>query len=306
VLLERGPAQVAALLGVLKAGGCYVPLDPVYPDERLRYVVEDAGIGLLLITREGLRERVPAGAEVLCIDGETDAIARAPSVAPDVDVRPEALAYVIYTSGSTGRPKGVGVSHGAAASHLVAFADRIGITADDRVLQFASPSFDVALEQLLAPLVSGAAVLLRGADAWSPAELLQQADRHALTVVNTPPAYARGLLAELTGRTPPPSLRLVLSGGEALPPAAAEEWRAAGMPWRFVNAYGPTETVVTATAYELCAEAPPRQASRSAGRSRAGPRTCWTRGCACSRRGWPASCASAVRCWRAGTSAGRG
>src|SRR6266545_2333373 len=164
-------------------------------------------------------------------------------------VDPEQLAYVLYTSGSTGQPKGVAVSHRALTNHLAAVATAHRLTLDDRVLQFAAPGFDTSLEQLLSALVSGATAVLRDAP-WTPPAFPDLARRLGLTVANLPTAFFHQL-AEV-GAAAPGRLRLVVPGGEALSPTAARRWQAvAPAGSRLVNAYGPTEAVVTATLHRV-------------------------------------------------------
>jgi amino acid adenylation domain-containing protein len=242
VFLEWNPDLVVSLLAVLKAGGVYVPLDPSLPDERLAYMTNDAGAGVV-VTRAALAGRVAAGVTVR-VDADAERIGAERGEAPASGIAPESLAYLIYTSGSTGRPKGVAVEHRAAAAHFPAMVQALGIVREDRVLQFASSGFDVSLEQVFVPLVSGAALVLRGAELWSPAEFGQRARALGVTVANLPPAYWQEVLA--TGALPP--VRLLLVGGDALPTAAAA---AAGDATRLLNCYGPTEAVVTATAFSV-------------------------------------------------------
>jgi amino acid adenylation domain-containing protein len=241
VCLEWSPELVVALLATLKAGGVYVPLDPALPAERLAYMAEDAGAGAL-VTRAALAGRLGARVSVR-VDADAERIAAERGDAPASGVRPEGLAYLIYTSGSTGRPKGVAVEHRAAAAHFPAMARTLGIAREDRVLQFASSGFDVSLEQVFVPLLGGATLVLRGAELWSPAELAERAQSLGVTVANLPPAYWQEVLA--TGALP--RVRLLLVGGDALPAAAA----AAGDATRLLNCYGPTEAVVTATAFAV-------------------------------------------------------
>ncbi|HEX8429929.1 MAG TPA: condensation domain-containing protein, partial [Longimicrobium sp.] len=171
VFLERSPDAVVAFLGVLRAGAAYLPLDPEYPAERLEYMLDDSGARAVL-AHASLASRLPAGEiPVLLLDRE-DGVAPAPAV----DVHPGNVAYVIYTSGSTGRPKGVAVQHREAAIHCRAVADAYALTRGDRVLQFAAPSFDVSVEQILAPLSVGAAVVLRGAEVPTVAELARMVE----------------------------------------------------------------------------------------------------------------------------------
>jgi amino acid adenylation domain-containing protein len=241
VCLEWSPELVAALLAVLKAGGVYVPLDPSLPDERLAYMAEDAGAGVV-VTRAALAGRL-GGRVTVRVDADAERIAAERGEAPAFRVAPEGLAYLIYTSGSTGRPKGVAVEHRAAAAHFPAMAGTLGIVREDRVLQFASSGFDVSLEQVFVPLLSGATLVLRGAELWSPDEFAERAGSLGVTVANLPPAYWQ----EVLGTGSLPRVRLLLVGGDALPAAAA----AAGGATRLLNCYGPTEAVVTATAFAV-------------------------------------------------------
>jgi amino acid adenylation domain-containing protein len=250
VLLEHSPAAVAALLAVLKAGACYLPLDPATPPERLAYLLDDADVAVVL-TEARWSGLVPPGIAVVLGDDDAPAgEARLPRVAPG------SAAYLLYTSGSTGRPKGVLVSHEAAAAHLEAVAGTYGLTAADRVLVFAALSFDPSLEQMLAPLLVGASVAVRDPEVWSPAELAERVDALGVTVANLPTAYWTALVqdraaAEAVKRR----LRLVIVGGEAFPPASAAAWGGVpGGPVRLLNGYGPTEAVITATVHEVAEE----------------------------------------------------
>jgi amino acid adenylation domain-containing protein len=244
VCLEWRPELVVALLATLKAGGVYVPLDPSLPSTRLAYIAEDAGVRAV-VTRAGLADRVPSGVAVR-VDVDADEVSAAPGEAPRALVFPEDLAYVIYTSGSTGRPKGVAVEHGAAAAHFAAVARVHGIVPEDRVLQFASAGFDVSLEQVFFPLLTGATLVLRGAELWSASEFRARVRALGITVANLPPAYWQEV-ADGAAEDALDGIRLLLIGGDALP-ASAADGRGAG---RLVNCYGPTETVVTATAFEV-------------------------------------------------------
>jgi amino acid adenylation domain-containing protein len=241
VCLEWGPELVVALLATLKAGGVYLPLDPSLPAERLAYMAGDAG-AVARVTRAALAGLPGAGATVR-VDADAERIAAGRGGAPAPGVPPEGLAYLIYTSGSTGRPRGVAVEHRAAAAHFRAMARALEIGGGDRVLQFASAGFDVSLEQVFCPLLGGAALVLRGPEPWSPAEFAERARSLGVTVANLPPAYWQEVLA--AGALP--AVRLLLVGGDALPTAAA----AAAGGTRLLNCYGPTEAVVTATAFAV-------------------------------------------------------
>ncbi|HYR07484.1 MAG TPA: amino acid adenylation domain-containing protein, partial [Longimicrobium sp.] len=244
VCLEWRPELVVALLATLKAGGVYVPLDPSLPPGRLAYIAEDAGVRAV-VTRAGLADRVPSGVAVR-VDVDADEVSSAPAGPPRALVFPQDLAYVIYTSGSTGQPKGVAVEHGAAAAHLVSVARVHEIVPEDRVLQFASAGFDVSLEQVFFPLLTGATLVLRGAELWSATEFRARVRALGITVANLPPAYWQEVADGAAGDALD-GIRLLLIGGDALPASAADA-RGAG---RLVNCYGPTETVVTATAFAV-------------------------------------------------------
>ena len=250
VCLKRSPDLVAALLGVLKSGGAFVPLDPSLPGERLAFLTADAGIPIL-VTQEALAHRLPeAGARLLLIDADAPEIFAQP--VENTGRRPdqEHLAYVIYTSGSSGIPKGVLVSHRAIVGHCLDVLEEYGLTPEDRVLQFASFSFDVALEQLLPPLAVGAIVVLRGEELWSGLELAEKISDAGLTVVNLPTALWHRAMTDWAGNRDgsPHPLRLFLVGGEPMSPSIAAQWRQT--PYAsaaLVNAYGPTEATITAT-----------------------------------------------------------
>src|SRR3954469_20053375 len=246
--LGRSPDLVAALLAVLKAGGACVPLDPAHASERLELMLGDSG-AVALIPRgdqlAGLGERL--GVRTVLLDDEAgDAaaeIAARSAAGPEVPCASGSLAYVIYTSGSTGRPKGVGVDHDALARHAETVRRVYALSARDRVLQFASPSFDVALEQILPALSAGAALVPRGDELWETGDLARRIAELGLTVVNLPTAYWHRWVADLGSLAAAPApLRLVIAGGEAMLPAAAQRWRRTALAGvRLLNGYGPTE-----------------------------------------------------------------
>jgi amino acid adenylation domain-containing protein/non-ribosomal peptide synthase protein (TIGR01720 family) len=254
--VERSPDMIVGLLGILKAGGVYLPLDPQYPAERLQFILEDADASVLLAQARTVGS-LPALAQLRVVRLDDDRAEISRQAAGDVPgaTLPANLAYVIYTSGSTGRPKGVGVSHETAAAHFSAIQEQFGLCADDRVLQFASLSFDVSLEQILPPLLLGARVALRGESVWSAAEFAQKLKDEGLTVVNFPTAYWHQLTRECAESGEPDTahrLRLAIIGGDTISPEAVRLWQSTPMKAvRLVNAYGPTEAAITATAFEI-------------------------------------------------------
>src|SRR6185369_14159660 len=160
IALPRSPELIVALLATLKAGAAYLPLDPAYPPERLALMLEDAQVSLVLTCSE-LRQALPVmTAPVICLDEVRHACSDYDTGNLAVSITAENLAYVIYTSGSTGTPKGVMISHGALAGYAPIAAERFGLTASDRFLQFASSSFDVAVEEIFPTLISGAQLVM--------------------------------------------------------------------------------------------------------------------------------------------------
>ncbi|MET0396749.1 MAG: amino acid adenylation domain-containing protein, partial [Longimicrobiaceae bacterium] len=254
VLMEHSPVAAAVLLGVLRAGGVYLPLDAGAPAERLGFVLRDAG-AMLVLAQPGLEARLPAGGPpVLALDALwTGADAGEEDAAPLPAVPPEAAAYLIYTSGSTGLPKGVVVPHGAAAAHLREAARAYGYTPADRALVFASLTFDVFVEDVLAPLLAGASLVVRDPDVWTPAEMAERVRELGITVLSLPTAYWVQLVGDVEAAGAlRAGVRLVVIGGEALTPATARAWdEVPGPRVRLLNGYGPTETVVTATLFEV-------------------------------------------------------
>jgi amino acid adenylation domain-containing protein/non-ribosomal peptide synthase protein (TIGR01720 family) len=252
VVLGRCREAVVAALGIWKAGGIYVPLDPECPRERLNHLLEDASIRRL-ICDSGFRTASGAGGAAwpaldILLEIDKEDLSGEPAVPPPVDVHPQHLAYVIYTSGSTGHPKGVAVSHGALAEHCRGMAEIYGMEADDRALHFASPAFDAAIEQWAVPLLSGACVVLMGREPWSAGHMRDQILAHGITRLDLPPAYLDELAAGVTGGLESP-LRSVTSGGEALPRRTFESAMRKLCPPMLVNAYGPTEAVITPLAW---------------------------------------------------------
>jgi len=255
VCMERSLEMVVALLGILKAGGAYVPCDPAYPKERLAFMLEDTQARVLL-TQARVVERLPASeAEVICLDAEWEAMEQAYGENPASGVMPENLAYVIYTSGSTGEPKGVLISHGAIANHCLDIQRHYQLTPSDRVLQFASLNFDAALEQIFAALTAGARLVLRDEEVWAPADLQEKALDFGLTVINVPPAYWHQWTLEWANAPEQmlqQQVRLVIIGGDVMQPETLHLWRQTPMKAvRLLNAYGPTETTITATTFEV-------------------------------------------------------
>ena len=244
--LERSLEMVIGLLAILKAGGAYVPLDPEYPLDRLHYMIEDSGVGLLLSDQamfEALGQ-LPVGVGRWCLEEDSEALSRYPDQAPPQVNLPQHQAYLIYTSGSTGKPKGVVVSHGEIAMHCQAVIKRFGMRADDCELHFYSINFDAATERLLVPLLCGAQVVLRAQGQWDAETICELIRQHRINILGFTPSYGSQLAQWLAtqGQTLP--VRMCITGGEALTGEHLQRIRAAFSPTVFFNAYGPTETVV--------------------------------------------------------------
>ncbi|MFP3706802.1 amino acid adenylation domain-containing protein [Paraburkholderia sp. SIMBA_009] len=248
--VERSAALVAGVLGVLKSGAAFVPLDPAYPLERLAAMLDDAGIDCVLADAAGAarlgallngRETVDI-ASLASEANDADESARATSAAP---IHPDQLAYVIYTSGSTGRPKGVAITHGTLARHLDDFIGTYAIGAHDKQLQSSTINFDVALHEMLPALLMGGQIEMRGPQLWDPETTSHHLIEQKVTFARIPTAYWQQWLRE-----PPPAdalaaLRQITVGGEGLPGDALRQWRSGPLGHiRLDNLYGPTETTI--------------------------------------------------------------
>ncbi|HEU4595739.1 MAG TPA: amino acid adenylation domain-containing protein, partial [Pyrinomonadaceae bacterium] len=239
VLMGRGVGMVVGVLGVLKAGGAYVPLDAEYPAARLRWMMEDAGVGVLLTEENLLGVAARAGARVVCLDGDWGLIAREGARTPQATVEgAQHLAYVIYTSGSTGRPKGVAITHHSAVM-LVRWARQVFADEDlSGVLAATSLSFDLSVFELFVPLSYGGRVIV----AENALQLPDIAEE--VTLVNTVPSVMTELLR---GRGLPPSVRVVNLAGEPLSQQLAEQVYESGHVRQVFNLYGPSEDTTYST-----------------------------------------------------------
>ncbi|WP_146131565.1 amino acid adenylation domain-containing protein [Merismopedia glauca] len=248
--LERSLDMMVGLLAILKAGGAYVPLDPSYPQERIALMLEDAQVSILLTQQ---CHSLDCEAKVVCLDTDWFQISQESSENPDNIVELHHLAYVIYTSGSTGKPKGVMIEHRSLMNFVRGGSEAYGIVAGDRVLQFASISFDTAIEEIFLTLVKGATLVLRTPEMLRSIRFFLQtcADLN-LTVLDLPTAFWHKLCMELPSVQLPPSLRLVIIGGERAIPRWLEAWKKFVNPQiRLINTYGPTESTVVATYCDL-------------------------------------------------------
>jgi amino acid adenylation domain-containing protein len=249
--VERSIEMVVGVLGVWKAGGAYVPLDPAYPKERLAYMLADSAVSVVL-TQERLLAELPAtDAQVVALDRNWCKLTGVSGENLGQVAGAENLAYVIYTSGSTGNPKGVLVEHRQLCNHHNAIARQYGISPQDSVLQFASVSFDVALEEIGPTLIRGATLILAPSEQVADlAEFTRFVMTKNLTVLNLPAAFWAAWTRHLkrVSSPPPKSLRLVVTGSEKVSGEACGQWEEfaeSRIDW--ANAYGPTETTISAT-----------------------------------------------------------
>jgi len=253
ICMNRSIDMMVSLLGVLKAGGAYLPLDPAFPAERLAFMLDDAKSPLLLI-ESALRSELPeTQAQIVCVNELGSLLDDESDEAPLVEVAAENLAYVIYTSGSTGKPKGVQVPHGGVANFLNSMARQPGLTADDVLVAVTTLSFDIAVLELYLPLIVGGKCVIATRDVASDGQmLLALLDASDATVMQATPTTWRLLIA--AGWKGNERFK-VLCGGEAMPrDLIGELISRAGSVW---NMYGPTETTVWSTCYQLTdADAP--------------------------------------------------
>ncbi len=255
VRVERSLEMVVGLLGVLKAGGAYLPLDPDYPAERLRFMLEDSGATVLLSGGRPVEEA--ATARVVDVKRERDRIAaysaenpeKNPGENPGGRGGPGDLAYVIYTSGSTGRPKGVMIEHASLFNHMRWMRDRFGFDHRDKVLQKTPFSFDASVWEFYAPLLSGGAlVMAEPGRHMEPGYLIETIRRNGITILQLVPSLLNMLLETPEFQTDLP-LRYLFCGGEALADETVRSFHAMHRQCALYNLYGPTEATIDATCW---------------------------------------------------------
>ncbi|MBT7442954.1 MAG: amino acid adenylation domain-containing protein, partial [Methylococcales bacterium] len=247
ILTHRGPNFVVAQLAILLAGGCYVPLDPDYPDARLSMIMEDADVGILL-TESGIERLLDFPCQKLNINEPV----RADSQLPLPKMQPEHLFYQIFTSGSTGRPKGVGVTHANTLNLMQWYVREFSMTADDAVLLVSALGFDLTQKNLFAPLCAGGRIVFPTYDHYDVVDIQATIQKQQATWINCAPSALYPLLEsdELAHLA---SLRIVLLGGEPIQLAKLSDW-VQQQDVEIVNMYGPTECTDIATYYRLPAQ----------------------------------------------------
>jgi amino acid adenylation domain-containing protein/non-ribosomal peptide synthase protein (TIGR01720 family) len=251
---KRSIDMLVGAFGILKAGGAYVPLEHTHPQERLAFMLEDAAISLLLTQEQLLEKLPPIDAHIVCLDRDSDRIAQESTEQPEKRSSSESLAYVIYTSGSTGRPKGAMVPHKGIVNYLKWSSSAYNTAAGAGTLVHSSLSFDLTLTDCFAPLLVGLPVTLLS-DEVRDIEALGNAIQNSnqLSHVKLTPSHfdvLRHMLPpdNIQGRT-----KAFITGGEPLHGEALLFWRTHAPDTRLINEYGPTETVVGSTMYEVAA-----------------------------------------------------
>jgi amino acid adenylation domain-containing protein len=247
VCLERSVEMVVALLGTLKAGAAYLPLDPEYPKDRLVFMLEDAAVEIIL-TREDLVGLLPEQrSKIVCLDADSDEIAKEGINNPDSEVGPLNLAYAIYTSGSTGRPKGSLNTHEGICNRLIWMQEQYQLTSADRVLQKTLFSFDVSAWEFFWPLMTGARLVLARPDGhhdtWYLARLIAV---QQITTLHFVPSMLEAFLTEQDLEEKCRSVRQVMCSGETLSLALQRRFFSR-MKAELHNLYGPTEAAVDVT-----------------------------------------------------------
>ncbi|WP_445632634.1 D-alanine--poly(phosphoribitol) ligase subunit DltA [Nostoc sp. DSM 114161] len=268
IYLERSLDMVCAMLAVLKAGGCYVPIDPHYPAVRIQSMLEDAHVSLLLSrsdlemwdgknepqSNESKTNFLDNFCQVICVDIYREEIAVQSVEDLQIQVLADNIAYIIFTSGSTGRPKGIAISHRALAQHQAWFLETFGVNCEDVVLQKTPFSFDASVWEFWTPLMVGAKlVMAKPGGHQNPAYLVKTIQQENVTLLQLVPSLLEILLGE-PGFSECSCLRLVFSGGEALKRRVWDEFRDVASNFStLVNLYGPAETTID-VAFHCCGE----------------------------------------------------
>lgn len=240
ICVERSLEMIVGLLGILKAGAAYVPLDPAYPEERLKYIVKDSGIKIIL-TKNNTDWWISKDVQTISLEKEWEFISKGCNINPLLEVNPDNLAYVIYTSGSTGNPKGVLLEQKSLCNLVHTSKELMQFTSKSRVIQFASLSFDASVFNIFNSLVSGSELYLCCEEDIIPVEPLTTfLQKNKITHALLPPT-----VLNLLDESQLKDLQVVISGGSACSEQVAKRW---SINKKFINAYGPTEATVYVTA----------------------------------------------------------
>jgi len=252
IYLDRRIDYIAAILGILKSGGVIIPLDITMPMERLEYVRSDSKIKFVLTSNNIVSDLLPKNIEKINMEDLFNYEKNKSN--PSRKIFADSAAYIIYTSGSTGSPKGVVVEHQKIAKHITQTIFDFEVSSEDKYLAFATFNFDASLEQIFVPLIAGAEIYLRGNDYWLPTDFIELIKKENITVINPPTVYWNEFVNALKDRKDKSlgNLRLVISGGEEMKIDLLSTWRKVSSDKvHLVNAYGPTETVITSSIFKI-------------------------------------------------------
>jgi amino acid adenylation domain-containing protein len=251
IMMERSVEMVVALLGVLKSGGAYVPLDVNYPPERLRLMVEDSGLNVVISQAASEVKLLAPHLEVISLDPDDLTTAVEAEFDQGSAASAENLAYIIYTSGSTGLPKGVMISHSSLCNHMIWMQKAFPLQQADRVLQKTPMSFDASVWEFYAPLLNGAHLVMAEPEAHMDGRfLIEQIRKNGITTIQMVPSLLKLCLDEPDFRKCH-SLTRVFCGGEALTADLVRRFKESGLKAELYNLYGPSETTIDAT-YSRC------------------------------------------------------
>ncbi|WP_434533462.1 amino acid adenylation domain-containing protein [Bacillus velezensis] len=253
IMGRRSPDMLIGIYAVLKAGGAYLPIDPDYPKERIRFLLKDSGVKFLLAEPELLAADLFEGEMISLKSGQTGNPEAAAN--PNVPVKPDSLAYIIYTSGSTGRPKGVQVEHQSAVNFLYSLQTRYGLKDSDTILHKTSYSFDASIWELFWWPIAGASVfLLPQGGEKDPEMILNALEKNRITAAHFVPSMLHAFLEYINSRKQPikkTCLKRVFAGGEQLGPHLVSRFYDLLPGTELTNSYGPTEATVEAAYFDL-------------------------------------------------------
>ncbi len=252
LFVDRSLEMLVGLLGIMKAGGAYVPLDPAHPKDRLAFMLADTAAPVILTERHLLEKLPQTNSRIICLDTDWPEIAAESCEDLDIEVYPENIAYLIYTSGSTGQPKGVLIAHRGLCNLSEAQLSCFGVKPENRLLQFASLTFDASIFEIAMGLRAGASLYFASLDSVMPGpRLAKLLSENKISNVTLPPSVLAALPDSQL-----PDLKTIIVAGEACSARLVSQWQQGR---RFFNAYGPTETTVWAS-LAMCANgstAPP-------------------------------------------------
>lgn len=251
---ERSPEMIIALLAILKAGAVYVPLDPRYPSERLSFIAEDAKLSAVLMHR-AVKHNLTVDCPFLVWEDLAESLESVSDKELETDLDGENLAYLIYTSGSTGKPKAVMSRHAGLSNYAQHAVKEFGLSESDKVLQFASVSFDTSAEEIFSCLMAGATLVLRNEAMLSTmTEFVRRCGEWEITILDLPTVFWHLLVDSFDAENVnlPESLRLVIIGGEKAKSSAVRRWtQKTPKNIALHNTYGPTEATIVATSEQF-------------------------------------------------------